>query len=76
MDYDTNVDVEVGMTKYISAALLQAPILVGSINFTTVPGGAEIWLAPIGQSLVNRGITPRTIPDLPIGNYEFELRLI
>ncbi len=76
MNYDIDVDIEVGITKYITAILLQAPILVGNINFTTVPDGAEIWLAPIGQPLVNRGTTPRTIPDLDIGNYDFELRLI
>ncbi len=75
-DYTATVPISTGQTTYISAVLLQTPILVGSINFTTVPDGAEIWLAPVGQPIVNRGTTSRTIPDLPIGNYDFELRLI
>lgn len=77
-DYVITVPISTGQTTYISAILLQTPILIGSINFTSVPDGAEIWLENLstGNLEFTGKLTNNTIVDLDIGNYGFELRLI
>lgn len=75
-DWTTTIPINAGQTTYISAALLETPILVGSINFTTAPVGAEIFLSPHNQPLIDkRVVTPRTITNLDIGDYDFKLTL-
>lgn len=77
-DYTVTVPISAGQTTYISAILLQTPILIGSINFTSIPDGAEIWLENLstGNLEFTGKLTNNTIADLDIGNYDFELRLI
>lgn len=75
-DYNTPsgspIEVIAGQTAYLSVSLLQSPILVGSINFTSVPDGAEIIVggSPTGKT------TPNTVTGKAIGTYSFILRLI
>lgn len=71
IDYNKTIDIIAGQTAYLSIALMQAPILVGSINFTTVPDGASIYID--NQEQVNK-FTPATIADIPIGPHSFTLR--
>ncbi len=71
IDYNKTVDIPVGQTKYIDAVLMQAPILVGSVNFTTNPDGASIF---IGNEEQIGKFTPTTIPDISIGSHQFTLK--
>ncbi len=51
--------------------------MAGSLNLSSDPIGAKIWLAPAGQTPTDTGrITPDTIPDLPEGFYDFILTLV
>lgn len=48
----------------------------GNVQFLSNPSGAEIWLAPIGQTPVYQNkTTPDTIANLPIGDYDYILKL-
>ena len=71
IDYDTTINIIAGQTTYLSAALMQAPILIGSVNFTTTPDGASIF---IGNQEQAGKFTPATITNLPIGNHFFILK--
>lgn len=77
-DYTVTITVIQGQTAYVLASLIQTPIMIGSINFTSVPNGAEIWLENLstGNLEFTGKLTNNTIADLDIGNYDFELRLI
>jgi PKD repeat protein len=69
LDYDTIVSITAGQTEYLSVPMAQAPILVGSINFTTIPDGAEILIDGSNTGKV----TPDTIKDASIGLHSFTL---
>jgi PKD repeat protein len=71
IDYDTTVNITAGQTIYLSASLMQAPILIGDINFTTTPDGASIFID--NQEQVGK-FTPTTITDISIGNHTFILK--
>jgi len=64
-----------GVGNNISADLVQN----GSVTFKTIPSGAEIWLAPTGQTLIDQGVTTSptgtTVTDLIPGTYEYKLTL-
>lgn len=67
------VIVSENITEEVNIDLIQT---IGSINFNSAPSGARIFLAPLGQPLVDQLVeTPRTIIDLPVGRYDFSLRL-
>lgn len=70
-DYNTILNVISSQTIYFSAVLVQAPILIGSINFTTVPDGASIWIDGIER--IGK-FTPITIDNIPIGSHTFVLK--
>lgn len=72
LDYNVPVDIVVGVTKYISAILLQAPKLTGDISITSSPAGAEIWIDSNNMGKV----TPDIIIDAPIGLHSFTLKLV
>jgi len=71
IDYDTTINITAGQTTYLSASLMQAPILIGNINFTTTPDGASVFID--NQEQIGK-FTPTTITDLPIGNHTFILK--
>lgn len=71
IDYNQTMNVTAGQTIYLSTVLMQAPILVGNINFTTTPDGASIFIDD--QEQVGK-FTPTTITDIPIGNHNFILK--
>lgn len=49
---------------------------IGNIQFLSNPSGAQIWIAPIGQTPTDTGlVTPNTISDLLIGDYDYILKL-
>lgn len=49
---------------------------IGNIQFLSNPSGASIWLASSGQiPLDTTKVTPNTIIDLPVGNYDYILKL-
>lgn len=64
-----------GVGNNITAGLVQ----YGSVTFVTIPSGAEIWLAPTGQALVDQRVTASptgtTVTDLLPGSYEYKLAL-
>lgn len=48
----------------------------GDVQFLSNPSGAHIWLAPTGQTPTDTTqTTPGTIISLPIGNYDYILKL-
>lgn len=48
----------------------------GDVQFLSNPSGAEIWLAPTGQTPVYQNkTTTDTIASLPIGDYDYILKL-
>lgn len=48
--------------------------LIGNVDISSTPPGAEIWWAPIGQTPIDTGlITPAIIPDLLGGWYDYKL---
>jgi hypothetical protein len=48
----------------------------GSIQFLSNPSGTQIWLAPTGQTPVYQNkTTPDTVSNLPVGNYDYILKL-
>lgn len=48
----------------------------GDVQFLSNPSGAQIWLAPIGQTPVYQDeVTIATIESLPIGDYDYILKL-
>lgn len=71
IDYDKTIDIIAGQTTYLSVALMQAPILIGSINFTTTPDGANVFIDD--QEQIGK-FTPTTITEIPIGSHTFILR--
>ena len=49
---------------------------IGNIQFLSNPSGAHIWSAPTGQTKTDTTkITPDTISNLPIGDYDYTLKL-
>lgn len=49
---------------------------IGNIQFLSNPSGAHIWLAPTGQTQTDTTkVTPDTISNLPVGNYDYILKL-
>ena len=70
IDYNKTINVIAGQTTYISASLMQAPVLIGDINFTTTPDGASIFIDNNEQNK----FTPATITDIPIGSHTFILK--
>lgn len=71
IDYNGTINIIAGQTTYLSVVLMQAPILMGSINFTTTPDGASIFID--NQQQVGK-FTPTTITDIPIGSHTFILK--
>jgi PKD repeat protein len=71
IDYNNTIDIIAGQTTYLNVSLMQAPILVGSINFTTTPDGASIFIDD--QEQIGK-FTPTTITDIPIGSHAFILK--
>ncbi|NNE93054.1 MAG: PEGA domain-containing protein [Verrucomicrobiales bacterium] len=46
----------------------------GTVNVTSDPVGAEVWVKPENSKFEMKGITPFRSEDLPKGRYRFELR--
>lgn len=62
-------------SNYITFTVTPPPD-IGNIQFLSNPSGAQIWLAPTGQTPVYQNkITTDTITNLPIGNYDYILKL-
>ncbi len=52
------------------------PSGTGNIQFLSNPSGAQIWLAPTGQTPTYQDkTTPDTVSNLPIGDYDYILKL-
>ena len=55
-------------------------LVTGNLNISSTPSGARIWLAPIGQILVDQGVDTipggQLISNLDIGDYDIKLVLI
>lgn len=64
-------------TLTVECDTIRVSIQLGSILFSSSPPGADIYLiASGGGPPVYIGLqTPNTIPDLPIGNYDYILKL-
>jgi hypothetical protein len=73
IDSNDTIDIIAGQTTYINISLMHAPILIGSINFTTTPDGASIFIDGIEK--IGK-FTPVTIADIPIGSHSFVLKYI
>lgn len=75
-NFSYTINVTVGQTSYLLASMMESPKLVGSINFTSIPDGAEIWLENKTTGLVEftERYTPDTVPDIPIETYTFTLK--
>lgn len=71
IDSNNTIDIIAGQTTYINISLMHAPILIGSINFTTIPDGASIFIDTIEK--IGK-FTPATITDIPIGSHTFILK--
>lgn len=71
IDYDNTIGITAGQTSHLSVSLMQAPILIGNVNFTTIPDGASIFIDD--QQQLGK-FTPTTITDIPIGSHTFTLR--
>ncbi len=71
IDYNKTIDIIAGQTTYMDTVLMQSPILIGSINFTTTPDGASIFID--GQEKVGK-FTPVTITSISIGSHTFTLK--
>ncbi len=71
IDYNQTIHITAGQTTYLSVSLIQAPILIGNVNFTTTPDGASIFIDD--QEQMGK-FTPATITDLPIGSHQFTLK--
>lgn len=71
IDYNRTIDIIAGQTTYLGAALIHEPVLTGSINFTTDPDGAKIFID--GTEKIGK-ITPITITDIPTGSHNFILK--
>ncbi len=64
------------ITSNISIVTVTPPPDIGNIQFLSNPSGAQIWLAPTGQTPVYQNkTTTGTITNLPIGNYDYILKL-
>ncbi len=49
---------------------------IGNIQFLSNPSGAHIWSTPTGQTPTDTTkITPDIVPNLPVGNYDYILKL-
>lgn len=75
-NFSYTINVTVGQTSYIQVSMTESPKLTGSINFTSVPDGAEIWLEnkTTGLTEFTDKYTPGTILDISIGTYTFTLK--
>ena len=71
IDSNNTIDIMAGQTTYMSISLMRSPILIGSINFTTTPDGATIFID--GTEKIGK-FTPITIADIPIGSHAFVLK--
>lgn len=69
-------DIIGGQTTVVPTVVMD--LVVGALNISSTPSGAQIWLAPTGSPLVYQGvITPAIIGNLTPGvPYTYELRLI
>lgn len=65
------------LTLSIDCGTIRVSISSGSISFYSTPSGADIYLiASEGGLPIYTGLqTPNTIPDLPVGNYDYILKL-
>lgn len=62
-------------SNYITFTVTPPPG-VGNIQFLSNPSGAQIWLAPTGQTPTYQNkVTTATIENLPIGDYDYILKL-
>lgn len=72
-DYTGSVTVLTNQTTNVTANLIPAE---GCILFVSTPPGAEIWLAPSGQTPVYQGVnTPALVCGLNLGEYCYKLTL-
>lgn len=71
LDYNRTMTIISGQTTYLSASLTHAPILTGSVNFTTNPTGASIFIDDNEQ--VGKH-TPITIENILVGPHSFTLK--
>lgn len=71
-DFSTRVSVQAGRTEQVDAALTPATGLQesGPIQFISEPSGANIFIDNTCW-----GITPFTVPSLPVGSHSVMLRL-
>ena len=62
-------------SNYITFTVTPPPD-IGNIQFLSSPSGAQIWLAPTGQTPVYQNkITTDTVSNLLVGNYDYILKL-
>ncbi len=62
-------------SNYITFTVTPPPD-TGNIQFLSNPSGAQIWLAPTGQTPTYQNkVTTDTISNLPIGDYDYILKL-
>lgn len=50
-------------------------LATGSLNITSIPNNARIWLALTGQTLVDQGINTNSILTAVVGTYDIKLVL-
>jgi Sulfatase-modifying factor enzyme 1/PEGA domain len=67
--HSEKVKVEASRSTAVSAIFAN-----GGINISSDPIGAEIWAAIGANPSKKRGLTPLTIPDLPPGRHQIEVR--
>jgi len=69
-EYSELIRVEQNRNSSVSAVFSR-----GGLNVTSDPVGAEVWVRKGTDGvLVKSGATPITLPDLPIGKHQIELR--
>ena len=70
INYNKTIDIIAGQVTYLVASLIQSPLSTGSINFTTTPVGAEIFI----DYITTGQFTPSTIADVSTGSHTFTLQ--
>lgn len=65
------------LTLGVDCGIIRVTIPSGSILFTSYPPGADIYIIASGGDPPTNTLlqTPNTIPDLPVGDYDYILKL-
>tara|TARA_B100001093_G_scaffold73729_2_gene64382 strand:+ start:2420 stop:4504 length:2085 start_codon:yes stop_codon:yes gene_type:complete len=53
---------------------VSAVFVKGGLNLVSDPIGAEVWVQSKGETMTRAGLTPLSLPDLPVGSINLELR--